>query len=91
MQSASVKVTYSLDSLTVAEIEEMAAAWDVPKSEVVRRAIHEAAARKDELDHRRMTPEEALECLQRKPRLSQARAQAWSREVAAERRATSRP
>jgi hypothetical protein len=91
MRKPTIKVTYSLDSLTVMEIETMAREWGVPKSEVVRRSVHEAVANKDSMAGRGMTQEEALARLQREPRLGKKRAEKWMQEVAAERKASYRP
>jgi len=43
MAITSIKSTYSLDVQTVQKLEELAAVWNVPKSEVIRRAISQAA------------------------------------------------
>jgi Arc/MetJ-type ribon-helix-helix transcriptional regulator len=88
MKTATSKVTYSLDTATVLAIEELATTWGVPKSEVVRRAVHAASERRDELGHRPLSAAEALAELQREPRLSPSAAAAWTERVRAERRGT---
>jgi len=44
MAVTTIKSTYALDVETVRELEEMARAWKVSKSEALRRAIRSAAA-----------------------------------------------
>jgi len=90
MKTVTIKSTYSLDPLTALEIQELAAAWGVPKSEVIRRAIHTASAQRDALARRPLTALEALEELQKEPRLSAAEARAWAQTVRRERRASHR-
>jgi hypothetical protein len=46
---AKLKVTYTLDAETIAEIEKAAEQLRRPKSQVVREAVHEYAARADRL------------------------------------------
>lgn len=84
------KATYSLDPLTVLEIQELAGAWGVAKSEVIRRAVHAASSQRDALGRRPLTAEEALDALQQAPRLSAAQAEEWTRSVRAEREAADR-
>jgi len=79
-----------MDLITVLEVQELAVAWNVPKSEAVRRAVHAAARQKDALGHRPMTPKEALDALQQGPRLSKKEAEQWATSVRKERRATRR-
>jgi len=43
MATSMIKSTYSLDAQTIQELEQLAHIWHVPKSEVIRRAIHQAA------------------------------------------------
>jgi hypothetical protein len=71
------KVTYSLKPETVLRIEELAAQWGIPKSEVVRRAIEGV----DPLQapKPKMTPLEALDWLQ-KNGISQAEAKKFNAE-----------
>jgi hypothetical protein len=90
MKSVTAKVTYSVDPLTVMEVRELSVAWGVSRSEVIRRAIHAAASKPDALGHRPLTPEEALDALQKEPRLSPDAAQEWMQSVRAERHAARR-
>ncbi len=59
------KVTYSLKPETVDRVQELATAWGVPKSEVIRRAIDQVAPLGNEAPKKIKTPLEALESLQR--------------------------
>jgi hypothetical protein len=79
-----VKSTYALDLETVRALDDLARRWGVTKSEALRRLIRSAAeaARADGSG-----PLAALEALQDSARLSRARADAWAREVRAEREA----
>jgi len=85
MAITTVKSTYSLDVETVRELEEMARAWKVSKSEALRRSIRSAAT--EALQGGNAI--EALDELQEALRLTPARALAWARRARAERRATS--
>jgi predicted transcriptional regulator len=58
------KVTYSLKPETVHRVEELALKWNVPKSEVIRRAIHQASLN-DALAEKPVTPLQALKRLQK--------------------------
>ncbi len=88
MNTSSVKVTYSLDLLTVREVEVMARESGLSKSEVVRRAVHRAAARGDALAPQpKPSKAEALKILQSGPRPSPAELEARMKEVREERRA----
>jgi len=80
-----IKGTYSLDVDTVQNLEQMASHWGVSKSEALRRAIRTAAQTLPS----EASPLDALEELQRSINLSPAKAQAWSRRVRSERRASS--
>jgi len=91
MKRLSIKVTYSLDPATVMEVRELAEAWSIPQSEVIRRSVHSAHARRDELAPGAMTPAAALAVLQATPRLSSAQAQQWMRKVRDERDRSRRP
>jgi hypothetical protein len=91
MKVVSAKVTYSVDPLTVMEVRELATAWGVTRSEVIRRAIHAAASHPDALGRRPITAEEALDQLQSEPRLAPAASRKWAEGVREERRATRRP
>lgn len=86
MKIATIKSTYSLDSVTVADIERMARAWGTPKSEVIRRSVRAAAERMEELAPVRLTPVQALDAFQRAPRLTAGEAQRWIESVRQERR-----
>ena len=83
------KVTYSLKPETVDRVQELAAAWGVPKSEVIRRAVDslnlESSARKKE------TPLEVFERIQREGTgISPRVAAKWCAEIRRERRASGR-
>jgi len=90
MAKMSTKVTYSLDSATVLEIGELAAAWGVAKSEVVRRAVHAATLQKDVLGTRQSSVLNALDRLQADSRLTVDGREQWVEAVRTERRASSR-
>jgi translation initiation factor 2B subunit (eIF-2B alpha/beta/delta family) len=85
MATTSIKSTYALDVETVRTLERMARSWKVSKSEALRRAIR--AAGQD------LQPEEpaiaALDALQRRLRLTPAKAEGWMRAARRERRAAS--
>jgi hypothetical protein len=91
MKRMTAKVTYSLDALTVLEIDEMAAAWHVPKSEVIRRAVHLASEHRDELGNAPPTAEQALNRLQAAPGLTSEQRDTWMRALRTERKDTHRP
>ena len=80
-----IKGTYSLDVETVRDLEQMASHWGVSKSEALRRAIRTTAQTLPSA----ASPLDALDELQRALNLSPAKAQAWSRRVRTERRASS--
>ena len=82
-----VKSTYSLDLETVQALDDLARRWGVPKSEVLRRIIREAAHAEDAGGG---SPLAALDTLQSSARVSRARADAWVRDVRAEREAGAR-
>lgn len=44
-----VKSTFSLDDLTIAKLQALARKWQVPKTEVLRRAVREAAERESDV------------------------------------------
>jgi len=80
------KVTYSLKPETVDRVQELARAWGIPKSEVVRRAVEsldaDAAPRKE-------TPLEILERIEREGTgIPKTAADKFLREVRRERRAS---
>jgi Arc/MetJ-type ribon-helix-helix transcriptional regulator len=91
MKTISAKVTYSVDPLTVIEIRELAEAWGVSQSEVIRRAVRAASLQRDALGRRTPTEEEALAALQQEPRLSAPKAKKWAAAVREERRKAGGP
>jgi hypothetical protein len=82
-----VKSTYSLDLETVRALDDLARRWGVPKSEALRRVIRAAAETEGGAAG---GPLAALDALQESTRLSRAKADAWVRDVRAERDAASR-
>lgn len=82
-----IRSTFALDKTTANGLARLARRWNVSKSEALRRAVSQAAARppggSDE-----MTPREALERLKRKPPLTKTQADAWMRENRVARRAS---
>jgi len=58
------KVTYSLKPETVDRVQELATAWGVPKSEVIRRAIDKLPLELPD-EEKVLTPLEALDRLQK--------------------------
>ena len=82
------KVTYSLKPETVDRVQELATAWGVPKSEVIRRAIDKATIEDSALE-KKETPLEALEWLQKNGISARAAAQ-FESEVRISRRASGR-
>ena len=80
-----IKGTYSFDVDTVQNLEQMASHWGVSKSEALRRAIRTTAQSLPTA----VSPLDALDQLQRSLNLNPANAQAWSRRVRTERRASS--
>jgi Arc/MetJ-type ribon-helix-helix transcriptional regulator len=83
------KVTYSLKPATVDRVQELSAAWGIPKSEVIRRAV-------ESLDARAMpqkeTPLQIFERIQREGTgISPEVAKKFMREVRRERRAWRTP
>ena len=82
------KVTYSLKPETVDRVQELATAWGVPKSEVIRRAVDQIKPMGNEVK-KIPTPLEALEWLQ-KNGISAKAAAKWNREILLERRAWGR-
>jgi predicted transcriptional regulator len=77
-----IRTTYALDEETVRRLDGLARQWNVSKSEALRRAIRAADAASTGRDDRL----KALDELQASMRLTRGRAQAWAREVRAERR-----
>lgn len=86
MATPKVKSTYSMDGETVRMLDGMARRWNVSKSEALRRAIREAAAR----DPAARSPLGALEEAQRSMHLTAKGAARWQGRVLKERRAASR-
>ena len=87
MATTAIKTTYSLDVETVEALARVAREWNVSRSEALRRAIRAAAETAGEAD-----VEEKLASwrkLQRSIALTPAKGEAWTREVRAERRASS--
>ena len=82
-----IKSTYSLDVETVRTLESLARSWNVPKTEVLRRAIRAAAA--GERSQRAREKLEALRQLQDYVQRRGIDVEAWEREVRAERHASS--
>lgn len=73
------------------EIKELAAIWNVPKSEVIRRSVHMAAGNPEAGSQQPQTPLDALDSLQRSPRLGKETRGEWAENVRRERRSTMRP
>ena len=86
MAVTTIKSTYSLDVETVRTLEALARRWNVPKSEVLRRAIRAAAS--DE-NQRVKSKLEALDRWQASLKAQGVDLAAWEREARAERRASS--
>lgn len=82
MASTVIRTTYALDEETVRRLESLARQWNVSKSEALRRAIRAADAGPAATDARL----KALDELQASMQLTREGAQAWVREVRAERR-----
>ena len=82
MAATVIRTTYAFDEETVRRLEGLARQWNVSKSEALRRAIRAA-------DTTSTTPDDrlkALDELQASMHLTRSRAEAWVREVRAERR-----
>lgn len=88
MASTSKKFTYSFDLDTAGRVEELAAHWEVSRTEALRRAVHtvsraEMPRNRDALD--------ALRSLARHPPSRTAEeTEAWLREIRLEREASTR-
>jgi len=87
MKASTIKATYSLDPLTASEIEALAKAWNVPKSEVIRRSVHAAASRSERPASQPLSKQEALKILQAEPRLRPDQVKQWQEDIRAERSA----
>lgn len=86
MAVMTIKSTYSLDVESVRTIERLAKRWNVPKSEVLRRAIRLAAA-EDPDDGAALSALDRLQASLRARRVDLAQ---WERDSEAERRASAR-
>ena len=87
MAVTTVKSTYSLDVQSVRTLEALARRWNVPKSEVLRRAIR-IAAMEEELDDSAKLA--ALDRLQASVGERKVDVSKWARDLRAERRAAGR-
>jgi len=81
-----IKSTYSLDAETVRTLESLARSWNVPKTEVLRRAIR-AAAKEESAGERSAL--ESLRLLQASVKARGVDLKCWERDLRAERRASS--
>lgn len=88
MARTSIKATYSLDPETVRVLDQVSRRWGVSKSEALRRAILASAKLPSEDVNDRLA---ALDRAQKAFGLDAAAADAWVREIRAERRAVKRP
>lgn len=80
-----VKATYSLDPMTMREVDTLAKTWGVAKSEVIRRSVRYALDKKDELKPLQLSKEQALDCLQTSASLSAQQRAEWMNEIRSER------
>ena len=85
MAITTIKSTYSLDVESVRTLERLAQRWNVPKSEVLRRAIRLAAAAGDPGDDAALSALDRLQASLRARRVDLAQ---WERDSKAERRAS---
>jgi transposase-like protein len=69
MAADMVKMTFTIDATTAANIQALAEEWRVPKSEAIRRAVRQARE-KQLLQTNERTPIDVLEHLERHPVLS---------------------
>jgi Zn-dependent peptidase ImmA (M78 family) len=83
MAKMTIRSTFALDRETVESLERLAAKWGVSKSETLRRIV-EAAALVEEVDAA-ADALAALEELQERLALTEEQANAWIRELRAER------
>jgi hypothetical protein len=86
MARTAIKSTYALDVETVRKLDQLAARWQVSKSEVLRRAIKTAAS--EDLPPP-LKPLEAFRKLQQSLQLNKPQVEKWTREVRRERIASS--
>ena len=82
MALPTIKTTYSIDLETKSALDRLVARWDVSRSEALRRAIRQAAGASRVTD--RLA---ALDTLQRRVRLTHAKASRWTDAVREERQA----
>jgi len=80
-----VKATYSLDPMTMREVDVLAKSWGVPKSEVIRRSVRLASDKQDELQPLQVTKKQALDYLQAHARLTATQRSQWIADIRAER------
>ena len=88
MARTSIKATYSLDPETVRVLDQVSRRWGVSKSETLRRAIHAAALVPGEAANDRLA---TLDRLQSSLKLTPEAADAWIKDIRAERRAWKPP
>ena len=81
------KVTYSLKPQTTQRVAELALAWGVPRSEVIRRAVDQLALATLE-DPTEESPLDVFRRLQEKDGISRPEAAKFNAEVSRERRAS---
>ena len=82
------KVTYSLKPETVDRVQELATAWGVPKSEVIRRAVDKVASEEPPVN-KKETPLEIFLRIQRTGSgISPEAAAKWCAAIRRERRAS---
>ena len=87
MAVTTIKSTYSLDVESVSTLERLSQRWNVPKSEVLRRAIRLAAAAGDRDNGAALSALDRLQASLRGRRVDLAQ---WERDSKAERRASAR-
>lgn len=88
MARTSIKATYSLDAETVRVLDQVSRRWRVSKSEALRRAILASAKLPGEDVADKLA---ALDRAQKSLGLTAAAAEAWIKEIRAERRAWKPP
>jgi len=86
MATPTVKTTYALDLKTIRSLEGLAQAWNVSRSEALRRAIRASA---EVVSGAPPEPVDTLDRLQKAVRLGPQAAERWSTGVRAHRRASS--
>ncbi len=81
-----VKATYSLDPITMREVDALATAWGVPKSEVIRRSVHTMSTENNSgINTIQANKLKALDYLQASSRRTKAQREAWIKDVHDER------